>query len=129
MIVNESLRTPVTVPPGYFPEVELLGEEGALRHISLRGQRGGKWTQSPFAVVSVSIARLAFIWVIRPKTLSVYSKDNKALCEQNGFPLSRQFIHSTFYICSADLLRASHLVALCTLQLFIHELFQIFLEV
>lgn len=46
---------------GYFPEVELLSEERGSEAQLPEGQSGGKWTQPPFAVVSVSVVRLAFV--------------------------------------------------------------------
>lgn len=41
VIVNESLRTPVTVPSGFFPEMELLGEDwGSEAHFPDGAEEG-----------------------------------------------------------------------------------------
>lgn len=76
----------MTVTSGYFPEVELLGGEWTLRHISLRRQRAGKVDSVTICCVLASIVRLAFIWAILPKMMDVDSKNDKAQYERNRSP-------------------------------------------
>lgn len=128
VMINESLSTPVIATIGYFPQVALLGRGQGLKHISLRHQRRNRRTQSPFVVLSASVSGLAFVLFIPPKTMCVDSKDGMVLSEGSRPPLSRR---STLgFILTQPVCSGCHTqVVLCTLQLFIHELFQIFVEV
>lgn len=76
----------MTVTSGYFPEVELLGGEwDSETHFPKKAERG-KVDSVTICSVSASIVKLALVWVILPQTVYV-SKNHKALCERNRFPL------------------------------------------